>query len=1093
MNRTAIASVLHYARSLGGPAADLSEAQLLDRFLGQREEEAFAALVERHGGMVLGVCRRVLGNHADAEDAFQATFLVLARQAAALRQRPSLASWLYGIACRVARRARADAARRRRHERQAQSLRPAAFEVEPTRELGEVLGEELARLPEKYRAPVVLRHLEGRTNEEAARQLGWPVGSVKGRLARARDLLRARLTRRGFAPSAALLGTALAARTASAVPPALAQVTVRAALATALGLAADAVPGSVVALAEGALQPAVSARVKLTLAALVLLAAVGAAGALGRPEPAPQPPRPLQGAAAAARPAQGERADLQGDPLPPHARARLGSLRFRPGGSMHALAYSPDGKILATAGWDPDVCLWDSTTGKPLRRLVQEGRSCSSVAFSPDGKLLAATCDDHTLWIWEVTTGRRLAILHGHHGQLTSVSFSSDGKLLASGSWNGGILLWDVAKGTALRPLANLQRTVCAVAFSPSGKTLAAASHDGQAHVLEVATGRHILRLAPDAQGTISVAFSPNGQRIATGTLGGNVTLWEASTGQRLRSWTEEKGYAQSLAFSPDGRVLAVGHYVSGITPRGPAHIRLWETDTGREARRLEDCAGTVQGIALSPDGSTLAASAGAMVRRWDVATGRELPPHGGHRNSVSSVAVSPDGRTVYSAGLDGTVRCWDVATGKQEWTFAQETSCPRLTAHGKVLGWIGGESSLYLGEPDGARAPRQLPHPARLWAFAFAPDGRTVVTSAEDLGLRFWGDPGKEPRRMAEVERFYSLAFSPDGKRLATGGSHPKKGMQQLKVWEVATGRELSCVAGLDQVAAVAFSPDGRWVAAALRADREAVQLHDTQGPEVRRCIGHRGGAADVAFAPDGWTLASAGHDGTVRLWEVASGLERRRLQGHIGVVHSLAFSADGRTLVSGGADTTLLVWDLTIAPAKEALTPAQLDRLWAELAAADASRACEALCRLAASPRQAVPRLRKLLLTGTSKAGDVARWIRELDDRRFAVREKAMAELRKLGRQVEPDLRRALPGAPLEARLRMERLLASLGGGPGATLPSDSLRLLRALEALERAGTVEARTLVEALARGEGDPLLGTAARAVLTRLNKRPTVTP
>ena len=210
--------------------AEATDADLLKRFIDSREEAAFAALVHRHGPMVLSVCRRLVQNAADADDAFQATFLVLVRRAASIGKPQLLGNWLYGVAHRVAARSRAQAARR-----------PASgmSEVEmiaanPYREGSEwspLLHEELNRLPDKYRAPMVLCYLQGKTNQEAAELLSWPVGTVKGRLTRAREILRKRLTRRGVILSSALLTAALAPGVGSAsVPAALADATVRAAL-----------------------------------------------------------------------------------------------------------------------------------------------------------------------------------------------------------------------------------------------------------------------------------------------------------------------------------------------------------------------------------------------------------------------------------------------------------------------------------------------------------------------------------------------------------------------------------------------------------------------------------------------------------------------------------------------------------------------------------------------------------------------------------------------------------------------------------------------------------------------------------------------
>jgi RNA polymerase sigma factor (sigma-70 family) len=255
------------------PAAGETDRQLLQRFATHRDEAAFQALVHRHGGMVWRVCRQALGEAHAAEDAFQATFLVLVRKAGSVGRPELLANWLYGVARRVALRARKTTARRRAHERPgAEALAAAAVEDAAVRDAQQLLLEEVQRLPTKYRSPMVLCYLEGRTNEEAARQLQWPVGTLKVRLLRGREMLRRRLVRRGLVLSAAVLATALAAEAAQVVPPALLEATTRAALAFAAGPAAGtgALSAQAVALAKGVLRS--RSWTRLLIAAVVLLA-----------------------------------------------------------------------------------------------------------------------------------------------------------------------------------------------------------------------------------------------------------------------------------------------------------------------------------------------------------------------------------------------------------------------------------------------------------------------------------------------------------------------------------------------------------------------------------------------------------------------------------------------------------------------------------------------------------------------------------------------------------------------------------------------------------------------------------------------------
>src|SRR5262245_17671571 len=276
-------SLLQYIRKWSGTAAlaEDNDGRLLRRFLTHRDETAFAALLYRHGPMVLGVCRRVLGDSPDAEDAFQATFLVLATKAGSIQRMGSVGSWLHGVAARLARQVISSTARRRAHEREATAMPPSnAPDAVEWRDLRPVLDEELERLPQKYRAPLVLCYLEGKSHEEAAQQLGWTSGTVCGRLARARDLLRGRLIRRGVTLSAPALA-ALAAEATAAMPTVLFHSTKTAATLFAAGQAmvSGAVSAHAVALAEGALRAMFISKLKNGILILFTLTFVGTAAA----------------------------------------------------------------------------------------------------------------------------------------------------------------------------------------------------------------------------------------------------------------------------------------------------------------------------------------------------------------------------------------------------------------------------------------------------------------------------------------------------------------------------------------------------------------------------------------------------------------------------------------------------------------------------------------------------------------------------------------------------------------------------------------------------------------------------------------------
>ncbi len=315
MATRSLSPVIHQLRraALSRADHDLTDGQLLECFLTRRDEAAFAALVRRHGPMVLGVCRRVLQHHHDAEEAFQATFLVLARKAATIGRRALLGHWLYGVASRTALKARALRARREAHERQVRAMpRPQVLEEDVWQDLLPLLDRELNRLPEKYQVPLVLCDLEGKTKKEAARQLGLPEGTVSSRLARARAMLRKRLARHGPALAGGALAVALSQNVASAcVPVPLVVSTAKAAMLFAAGQAATTgvISAKVAVLTEGVMKAMLLTKLKVTAIVLIVLASAGlGVSALthrvlaGKPDAAPTQATPQPDAQQAAAP-----------------------------------------------------------------------------------------------------------------------------------------------------------------------------------------------------------------------------------------------------------------------------------------------------------------------------------------------------------------------------------------------------------------------------------------------------------------------------------------------------------------------------------------------------------------------------------------------------------------------------------------------------------------------------------------------------------------------------------------------------------------------------------------------------------------------
>ncbi len=479
-----------------------NDSQLLQRFATSRDEKAFAALLRRHGRLVWGVCRHVLRHEHDAEDAFQATFLVLARRAAAVHKSESLASFLHGVAYRIAVRAKQLAARRQGRESLAAAPENAMPESELAwRELQALLDEELARLPEKYRAPFLLCCLEGRSRKEAAAALSLPQGTVSTRIAEARRLLQERLARRGVSLPAVLTAGVLWSDPASAAVPA---ELVRTTMAMASEQMGRILSPAVCALVKSAL-PRVSAGTLLLSLTLVLTATVLSVAGFRPAAAEPGPEEPRKPVANRQAPVPPQRLDAFGDLLPPDAVTRLGTNRFWCGGG-HQVAWTPDGSKIVAATWT-DATVFDASSGKQLRliRPADPDRGINSLSVSPDGKSLALGTDSGTnkqggILIWDLATGQLLCECQTTgRQQYLNVLFSPDGKSLASHAFpSKSIYLWDPATGKEIRRWRLASEPVGCFAFSADSGTLIVGDQRS-IRFLDNRTGKEVQRIEDHA------------------------------------------------------------------------------------------------------------------------------------------------------------------------------------------------------------------------------------------------------------------------------------------------------------------------------------------------------------------------------------------------------------------------------------------------------------------------------------------------------------------------------------------------------------------------------------------------------------------
>lgn len=769
--------------------------------------------------------------------------------------------------------------------------------------------------------------------------------------------------------------------------------------------------------------------------------------------------------------------------------------------SANAVVLSSDGKSLACGGRDGAVRVWEVATGKEVRK-VSEGRPAgrTQLAFTADGKTLAVAAYTQKITLWDVADGKELRSFGGNDPSAVTrlmpykLAFSPDGKTLVQGGLEAGgglkpaLVVWDAANGKEVRRVSDtdLGPGIAAVlygAISPDAKIVALLAND-KVKLLDLTTGKDLRQLDSAGPRTM-LLFTADGKSLI-GMAGRNeaLTVWDVETGKILRQFGKAEGppaaaasavgrLPYGLSVSPDGKLLAWGD--------GPA-VRLVDLATGKEKNAAAGHAAALRDVRFARDGKTLLTWADdTTIRRWDAATGKGVGQIAVPSKSHLFALPSPDERVLAAGDGNGTVHLLDAATGKEKHALK-----PDQPVYGQTVAFSP-DSRLLAAVSTAAQAVRlydvatgKEKHALPLPSARRAPGGVLVG------GIR-------PPRR---------VVFSPDGRLVAATDGN-------VILWDVATGREVRQLAQPREVTVVrdiVFSPDGRTVAVDTnvgeigvwevasgqkRLTLNPLKIDPAQAQGYILVPAYGVNPTTLAFSPDGRLLVQA-DDRKARLWDVQGGKEVGVFDGHRSSLFAVAFAPDGKRLATVSTDTTGLVWDAEPAVKKltapDATLPKEkLDAVWADLGGADGAKAYDAVRALAGDPAQAVPFLAgRVKPAAPPDAKRAAKLIADLDGEEFQQREAAHKELEKLGELALPALREALKGSP---SAEQRRALEELVGGAAAQGPSgERLRLLRALEALELAGTPEAVKVLKGLAAGAPDALPTTQAQAILERLGQK-----
>lgn len=581
---------------------------------------------------------------------------------------------------------------------------------------------------------------------------------------------------------------------------------------------------------------------------------------------------------------------------------------------MTDIAFSPDGRYLATVGRDRELKLWDTSTWQVVKTLTGHGRPINTVAFSPDSTMLASAGEDGSVLLWNVETFNFITNLQRSDGAVNDVAFSPNSLFLAAAYENDVAVVWDIAmRRSAFEKFESHNAPVTSVAYAPDGVRLITGSEDGFIIIWNAEVGSIITSVAPeeDDEGEViaihSLAYSPNGERFVSALANGLARVWDAETAEHLFALSGHARPLREVAFSPDGGSIA--------TASDDGTTKVWDAETGQILYTLSGHTSGLTAVAFHPQDDQIAtASQDTTARVWNASPGLTPIIMAGHRGPIEAVAFNEDGSLVATGSSDQFANIWDADSGELMADFSDHNGVltdVTFDPNGRFLATASADWDVRLWDLNTEQLLEPiLFHDSPVRTIDISEDGNLLVSTSESGMIWLWDVTSHDNLlKFGDAEQSYlDAVFSPDSQQIATANADGT-----VTIWETTTGEPLQTLEGVHEgpVNHILFNADSTQLVTA-GGDNTAKLWDLATGERLNTFSGHQGPVLSITLNRDGSRLATASVDNTIRLWNTATGQVVRTFEGHTSRVNDVQFSPDGLHLATASADRTARVHTL-------------------------------------------------------------------------------------------------------------------------------------------------------------------------------------